>query len=149
MKNIIVGILSLVIVYAMINTFMAGPAFHGGEAGKIIKDFKDKEVVKIVKKDKENDKLKALKDKAGAVTAFKVSKNYKTKCASCHGVNGKGILGPDLLNKTASEIYSSLIDYKMGRKENAVMKGLVMNLEESMLKELADEIGTFKTKASK
>lgn len=154
MKNIIVGILSLIIIYAMLNTFIEGPAFQGGEAGKIIEDFKDAKAPLIKenpsqKDSKDDDKLKALKDKAGSASSFAVSKNYKSKCASCHGVNGKGILGPDLFGKTSDEIYTSLIDYKMGRRENPVMKGLLINLDKSLLKELADEIGTFKTKANK
>ncbi|NEW61449.1 hypothetical protein GSY74_09160, partial [Sulfurovum sp. bin170] len=38
MKNIIVGILTLVIVALMALTFMGGGAYHGGNHGKVIAD---------------------------------------------------------------------------------------------------------------
>jgi hypothetical protein len=42
MKNIIVGVLTLVVVALMALTFMGGGAYHGGEHGKVIEDFGDK-----------------------------------------------------------------------------------------------------------
>ena len=50
----------------------------------------DKEQAK--KKKELDDKLAALKNKAGNMAAFKVSTLYKQKCSSCHGVNGGGCL---------------------------------------------------------
>ncbi|PLY09495.1 MAG: hypothetical protein C0626_11025 [Arcobacter sp.] len=148
MKNIIVGLSTLIIVGLMIYVALIGKAFQGGEAGKIIEDMKTFNKVKISKKDssKENDELNSLKDRAGNSSEFKVSQNFKSKCASCHGVNGKGILGPDLFGKSSEEIYTSLIEYKSGRKENPIMKGLLIKIEEAELKELAEEIGSFKDK---
>jgi cytochrome c553 len=97
MKNIVVGLLTLGVVGLMVITFMGGPAYHGGEHGKIIEDFGDTmtaaKTVAIEEKDdrqKEMDKLSALRDKAGSAGAFAVSNEYKSKCASCHGVNGSG-----------------------------------------------------------
>ena len=37
MKNIVVGILTLIIISLMILTFMRGGAYHGGEQSKVIK----------------------------------------------------------------------------------------------------------------
>jgi mono/diheme cytochrome c family protein len=98
MKNIIVGLLTVVIIGLMGYTFMGGGAYHGGEYGKVIEDFGDsmtaaKTVVVAEKSDreKEDDKLSALRDKAGSAGAFQVSNEYKSKCASCHGVNGSGM----------------------------------------------------------
>jgi len=99
------------------------------------------------KKKKElDDKLSALKNKAGNLTAFKVSPLYRQKCASCHGVNGGGIIGPKLLGKTAEVVYKDLTDFKSGKRKNYVMYGLLSKMEDSQLKELADEIATFEQK---
>jgi cytochrome c553 len=160
MKNIIVGILTLSIVGLMVFTFNGGRAYQGGEHGKIIKDFGDKinntATAKVEEKDdrkKEMDKLSALRDKAGNAGAFKVSNEYKSKCSSCHGVNGSGeqngkaLMGPKLFGQSADIIYKDLIDFKSGRKENMIMKGLLMHLEEEDLRRFADEIGEFPARA--
>lgn len=149
MKNIIVGIITLLTFALMGYLASTGTTFQGGEHGKIIKDistFEKKET--IVKQEESKDdsdtaKLKSLQDKAGSGQSTSVSKEYKTRCASCHGINGKGIIGPNISGKTSEEIYAKLLDYKAGRLENPVMKGLVMNLSKETLKTLADEIGNF------
>jgi len=99
------------------------------------------------KKKKElDDKLSALKSKAGNMAAFKVSPLYKQKCASCHGVNGGGIIGPKLIGKNAEEVHQALIDFKSGKRKNYVMYGLLSKMDEAQLKSLSDEIGTFEQK---
>ena len=160
MKNIIVGILTLVIITLMVLTFMGGGAYHGGEHGKVIKDMGSAGVAnataKIEEKDdrkKEADKLKALREKAGNIGAFDVSQAYKSKCSSCHGVNGSGeqngkkLMGAKLFGQSADEIFQKLIDFKAGRKENIIMKGLLIKLSEEDLRVLADEIGEFPARA--
>ncbi len=161
MKNIIVGLLTLGIVGLMVITFMGGPAYHGGEHGKVIEDFGDTmtsaKTVAIEEKDdrkKEDDKLNALRDKAGSAGAFQVSNEYKSKCASCHGVNGSGyqngkpMMGPKLIGQSVEKLYKDLVDFKAGRKENVVMKGLLIPLSEEDLKRFADEIGEFPARAA-
>ena len=160
MKNIVVGLLTLGIVGLMVFTFMGGPAYHGGEHGKVIEDFGDtmtaNKTAAVKEKDdrqKENDKLNALRDKAGSAGAFQVSNAYKSKCASCHGVNGSGIqngkamMGPKLFGQSADTIFKDLVEFKAGRKENIVMKGLLMSLSEEDLRVFADEIGEFPARA--
>jgi cytochrome c553 len=160
MKNIIVGILTLVIVGLMVFTFMNGRAYHGGEHGKVIKDFGDSmsnaATTKIEEKSdraKEDDKLNALREKAGNAGAFEVSQAYKSKCSSCHGVNGSGmqngkkLMGPKLFGQSADKLYKDLTDFKAGRKENMIMKGLLIKLSEDDLRVLADEIGEFPARA--
>ena len=99
------------------------------------------------KKKKElDDKLAALKSKAGNMAAFKVSSLYKQKCASCHGVNGGGIIGPKLIGDSAEKIHQALTDFKSGKRKNYVMYGLLSKMDEAQLKALADEIGTFEEK---
>ena len=160
MKHVIVGILTVVILGLMVLTFMGGRAYHGGEHGKVIEDFGDKinnaVATKVEEKNdraKEQDKLSALREKAGNIGAFEVSQAYKSKCSSCHGVNGSGeqngkaLMGPKLFGQSADKIYKDLIDFKSGRKENMIMKGLLIKLSEDDLRTFADEIGEFPAKA--
>lgn len=160
MKHTIVGILTLGIIGLMLFTYMGGPAYHGGEHGKVIADFGDQAVANQTKtlkekddRQKEMDKLSALRDKAGNIGAFKVSQAYKSKCASCHGVNGSGeqngkaLMGPKLFGQNADKVFKDLVDFKAGRKENMIMKGLLISLGEEDLRKFADEIGEFPQRA--
>ena len=159
MKNAIVGILVLVIVGVAGWVASNGGAYNGGEHGIVIADMGDRgnaATVKVKEKDdrqKENDKLNALRDKAGSAGAFKVSQAYKSKCASCHGVNGSGfqngkkMMGAKLFGQSADVLYKKLIEFKSGRKENVVMKGLLIPLSQEDLKTFADEIGDFPARA--
>jgi len=157
----IVGLLTVFIIGLMGYTYMGGGAYHGGEHGKVIEDFGDSltsgKTVAIEEKDdrqKEDDKLNALRDKAGNVGAFQVSNEYKRKCASCHGVNGSGfqngkpMMGPKIFGQSAEKLYKDLIEFKTGRKENVVMKGLLLPMSNEDLKRFADEIGEFPAKAA-
>ena len=159
MKNIIVGILTFIVLALMAYTASNGGAFHGGEQGRVIENIGSKVASKVEtpkEKDdrqKENDALNALRDKAGNIGAFKVSDEYKSKCASCHGVNGSGfqngkaMMGPKIFGQSAQKLYKDLVDFKAGRKENVIMKGLLISLEEEDLKRIADEIGEFPERA--
>jgi cytochrome c553 len=101
-------------------------------------------------KSKELDKkLEALKNKAGNIAAFKVSKLYKQNCSSCHGVNGRGIIGPNLVGKSKEFILKQLHDFKSGKRKNYVMYGLLQKIDEENLNKLATEISTFKEKWDK
>ncbi len=160
MKNIVVAILMVLIIGVAGWVASNGGAYNGGEHGKVIADmgdnFSNAKTSKIEEKDdrqKENDKLNALRDKAGNIGTFKVSQQYKSKCASCHGANGSGfqngrkMMGPPLFGQTSEEIYTSLVEFKSGRKENVIMKGLLINTDESELRVFADEIGEFTARA--
>jgi cytochrome c553 len=158
MKNIVVGILTLVVVGLMVLTFLGGRAYHGGEHGKVIADLGNRVAGATASsaapedksdRQKEEDKLTALRDKAGNVGGFEVSDEYKSKCASCHGVNGSGfqngkkMMGPKLFGQSSDEIYKMLAEFKAGRRENIVMKGLLMGLNDDDLQRFANEIGEF------
>ncbi len=156
MKKIIAIISTIVVLGLMLFTLNNGRAFQGGEAGNIIEDMKTLEKKASIKpkkeKDIEGDKLKALRDKAGNTGTFQVSNAYKSKCASCHGVDGSGmqngrkLMGPKLIGQSEEILYKDLVDFKAGRKENLIMKGLLMNLSEEELKNFAKEIAQFKAK---
>ncbi|WP_457606033.1 c-type cytochrome [Nitratifractor sp.] len=104
---------------------------------------------KSVKKEEDEaaKKLKALRERAGNVMAFKVSPLYKQKCSSCHGVNGEGIIGPKLVGLSEEKIYQALVDFKSGKRKNYVMYGLLSKMDDQQLKDLSKEISTFAAKA--
>ena len=57
------------------------------------------------------------------------------------------MMGPKLFGQSEATIYKDLVDFKAGRKENIIMKGLLMSLDEPDFKELAKEIGEFPARA--
>ncbi len=91
-------------------------------------------------------KIKALKEKAGNIAAFKTSTLYKKSCSSCHGNIGQGIIGPKLIGRDKAYLLSALKDFKSGKRKNYVMYGLLGNLDDAKIEELASEIATFKAK---
>ena len=161
MKNIIVGFFTLLTLGLMAWTASQGGAYHGGQHNKVIEDFGDTmtnaatTITPEEKSDreKEDEALGALRDKAGNAGAFPVSQEYKSKCSSCHGVNGSGfqngkkMMGPKLFGQTTEKLFKDLVDFKAGRKENMIMKGLLLKLSEEDLQRLADEIGEFPARA--
>ncbi|QOP46525.1 c-type cytochrome [Sulfurimonas paralvinellae] len=161
MKNVIVGILTLIIFGLMGWTYSNGGAYNGGEHGKVIADLgnrttaavQDSEPQEKSDREKEDEALNALREKAGNINGFKVSDAYKSKCSSCHGVDGSGmqygkkLMGPKLFGQSADAIYKKLDDFKSGRKENMVMKGLLLHMTKEDLRKFADEIGEFPARA--
>jgi len=160
MKNIIVGFFTILVVGLMAWTASNGGAYNGGEHSKVIADIGDGRVAATVEvpkeksdREKENEALSALRDKAGNAGAFKVSQEYKSKCASCHGVNGSGfqngkkMMGPKLFGQNSDKIFKKLDDFKAGRVENMIMKGLLRKLNKDDLKRLSNEIGEFPARA--
>jgi len=127
-------------------------ASTSAEDSKLNKGVANKEATTIKapivqKEDNEMEKkLKALKDKAGNIAAFKVSPLYKKSCASCHGNMGEGIIGPKLIGQSKEKILTALKDFKSGKRKNYVMYGLLNGLSDAQLEELATEIATFKDK---
>ncbi|MCK9473053.1 c-type cytochrome [Sulfurimonas sp.] len=160
MKNIIVGILTILIFALMAWTASKGGAYHGGKHSKGIGSFADEKTtaqaspVEKSDEEKDADQLKALKDKAGSIGSFKVSDEYKSKCSACHGANGSGeqdgrkLMGPELYGQSADMIYKKLIDFKANRIENVIMRGLLINTSEEELRKFADEIGEFPARAA-
>ncbi len=160
-KNIIAGFFTLLTVGLMAWVASNGGAYNGGEAGRITEDIGnrvattkiDSEPKAKSDREKENEALTALRDKAGNIGSFKVSDEYKSKCSSCHGVDGSGmqygkkLMGPKLFGQSADELYKKLDDFKSGRKENMIMRGLLLHLSQDDLKRLAKEIGEFPARA--
>ncbi len=163
MKNIVVGVSAVVVLALMVMTYQRGPTFQGGEAGKVIGDISKKDLKKEsdleAKKEatkeakREKDEIKALKSKAGNISSFKVSDRYRSRCSSCHGAdgsgmqNGKKMMGPKLFGQSEESLYKSLVDFKTGRVENTVMRGLLLSMDDDDFKELAKEISEFEARA--
>ncbi len=162
MKNIIVGSLTAFVVALMIFVMMDDAVYQGGEHAKVIHNFGTKKdlnvkTVAIQEKsdrEKENDELRSLQEKAGSMKKFKTSLEYKQKCSSCHGVTGSGyqsgrkLMGPKLFGQSEAELYKKLSDFKAGRAENLVMKGLLIKNSDADLRRLAKEISEFKARAT-
>lgn len=75
---------------------------------------------------------------------FAVSRLYLTTCAPCHADNGKGKVAPSIAGKSREEILTRLADYKSGKISNTMMSGLLKNVSDETLNELASEISKFK-----
>ena len=60
-------------------------------------------------------------------------------CAACHGPDGNSTnpIWPSLAGQHASYIVKQLMDFKEGRREDASMAGMVANLSEQDMKDLA------------
>jgi hypothetical protein len=143
MKKVIALISTAIVLGLMVLTFFKGPAYQGGKAGHIIEDLKALEqkakIEPIKEKDVGAEKLKALRDKAGNTSSFEVSDASGTQ-------NGKKLMGPGLIGQSEDKLLKDLVDFKAGRKENFIMKGLLMNLSEEDLKSFAKEISQFEAR---
>lgn len=73
-----------------------------------------------------------------------LSKLYLVNCAPCHFKDGKGEIAPTIAGKSKEEILSKLRAYKENKIPNTLMHGLLINLKESDLQNLASEISEFK-----
>lgn len=100
----------------------------------------------VEQKNEMNEKLKALREKAGNMAAFKVSPLYKKSCASCHGQIGEGIIGPKLIGRSKEFVLGELKKFKSGKRKNYVMYGLLGHMSDEQLESLSTEIATFQSK---
>ncbi len=167
-KNVIAGISILLALWASIYMFNSDKEVHKlANIQTLIKKseikvhlVKEKTIEKEIqqdnnskkksKADKEmDDKLKALRDKAGNMAAFDVSPLYKKNCSSCHGNTGEGIIGPKLRGRSKEYILKNLREFKSGKRKNYVMYGLLGNLSDKQLDDLATEISQFQAKLDK
>jgi hypothetical protein len=73
----------------------------------------------------------------------KLSKDFRIKCSPCHDDYANGVIGPSLLGKSGDFIYNRIMEFKSGKKRNVLMQELVKRVDDSKLKEIADEIAEF------
>ncbi len=66
-------------------------------------------------------------------------------CAGCHGANGQGVPpNPGLAGKSEDQLLQAMKDYKSGKRNNAVMKGLTTPLSDQDMANLAAYFGSLK-----
>lgn len=59
-------------------------------------------------------------------------------CVACHGANGQGVApNPALAGKPEDQLAQALADYKSGKRDNPVMKGMSSQLSEQDAANLA------------
>ena len=72
---------------------------------------------------------------AGDVQAGKAK---TAACAACHGANGQGVApNPALAGKKEDQLIQDMKDYKSGKRDNAVMKGMVSALSDQDIENVA------------
>lgn len=60
-------------------------------------------------------------------------------CAACHGADGNSPIptNPNLAGQHAHYLYKQLTDYKSGKRKNPIMSGMVANLSDDDMRNLA------------
>ncbi len=72
---------------------------------------------------------------AGDVQAGKAK---AAACAACHGANGQGVApNPPLAGKKEDQLIQAMKDYKSGKRDNAVMKGMASSLSDQDIANMA------------
>ncbi len=79
----------------------------------------------------------------------KLSKNFIVKCSACHNDYANGIIGPSLLDKDSDSIFNSIIKFKNNENANVLMTGLVNQMDEKEIRDLANEIHEFNKEVRK
>jgi cytochrome c553 len=68
-------------------------------------------------------------------------------CAGCHGANGEGVgPNPALAGKSEAMLVQAMNDYKSGKRDNAVMKGMSSALADGDIANLAAYYASLKAK---
>ena len=83
--------------------------------------------------------LSGLSTFAANAADAEAGKAKSEPCAACHGVDGNSTnpIWPSLAGQHATYIVKQLKDFKEGRREDASMAGMVANLSEDDMKDLA------------
>ncbi len=84
-----------------------------------------------------------------AMMVNKLSKKFIVKCSACHSDYANGIIGPSLLGKDSDYIYKKLISFKKDKTLNVLMSGLVSQMSDTELREMANEVYKFNLKIRK
>ena len=81
-------------------------------------------------------------DAAGDVQAGKAK---AAACAGCHGADGQGVApNPALAGKKEDQLIQALKDYKSGKRDNAVMKGMASSLSDQDVANVAAYFASLK-----
>jgi cytochrome c553 len=86
---------------------------------------------------------------ANEMLARQLSKKFIVRCSACHNDYANGVIGPSLLGKDADFIFNTIMKFKSGEKENVLMTDLIKMMDDSEIKEMADEIYQFNVELEK
>jgi cytochrome c553 len=88
----------------------------------------------------------ALPVAAGSGEA-EVGKKKSAPCAACHGANGVSAAPefPNLAGQYEDYLLTAMHHYKNGKRKNPIMQGMVANLSEKDMEDLAAYFATQKT----
>ena len=146
---IAIGVCALMVMMLMFQT----PSKKGGEAkAQSASQNNDTQVSNqaqstTIENFASSEELQKIKELAGSVqnkAAEGTSKLYLTSCAPCHGADGRGVMAPNIAGMDKEQLIKKLQDYKAGKVENSLMKGLLTNTSDADIALLADEISKFK-----
>ena len=76
-----------------------------------------------------------------------LSRTFKVKCSACHDDYANGVVGPSLLGKDSTYIYSKIAEFKNGTKSNPLMDDLIKMMSDKEIKIIAEEIYDFNKKS--
>ena len=75
---------------------------------------------------------------AQAAGDVQAGKTKAAACGGCHGANGQGIApNPALAGKSEDQLLQALKDFKAGKRDNAIMKGMASALNDQDMANLA------------
>ena len=75
-------------------------------------------------------------------------KKVEAVCAACHGIDGNKPSAPDqpvLAGQYKDYLMQALTDYKIGRRQNPIMKGFADQLSKKDIEDVAEWFSTQKT----
>ena len=75
-------------------------------------------------------------------------KKAEAGCAACHGIDGNKPSAPDqpvLAGQYKDYLRQALTDYKIGRRQNPIMKGFADQLSKQDIEDVAEWFSTQKT----
>jgi hypothetical protein len=78
-----------------------------------------------------------------------LSDTFRLKCSPCHDDYANGVVGPSLLGKDANFIYNAINDFKSGKKSNPLMNDLINMMNDTEIKDIANEIYNFNKEIEK
>lgn len=104
----------------------------------------EKEVVKNEMEEQrkeQNLKLKALQERVGVISKFKVSALYKSNCSPCHGSSGEGNIGSRLAGLSKDKILKKMLDYKKNKEVMHIE--LIEGMSNEDMQKVSQEISEF------
>ncbi len=73
-----------------------------------------------------------------AAEDIQAGKAKAAACVGCHGANGQGVApNPTLAGKKEDQLAQALRDFKSGKRDNAVMKGMASALSDQDIENVA------------